>query len=108
MVEFSATDTSRKLMPTLAESFEALAFAQADEFINAGQSPKEAGSIVANMLIETAWIVAGCGVVADGGNPNKDNFRAAVEAVLDRVSFKDPAAPVSSRPVNAGGENGNP
>lgn len=91
MAKFTSTEASRKLMPTLAESFQTLAFAQADEFINAGQSATEATSIVANIMIDTAWIVAGCGVLADGGTPNKDNFRAAVEAVLDRISFNDPS-----------------
>lgn len=95
MAEFDATEKSKALMPTLAKSFQEVAFAQADEFISAGQSAKEAASIVANILVEAAWIVAGCGVVADGGTPNKDNFRAAVEATLDRITFRDPAEPSS-------------
>jgi hypothetical protein len=102
MAEFNATERSKPLMPTLAKSFQDVAFAQADEFINAGQSVKEAASIVANILVETAWVVAGCGVVADGGVPNKDNFRAAVEATLERITFKDPEAgdtdPTASKP----------
>lgn len=90
-----ATDAAKSLIPTLGQSFQDTAFAQANEFVDAGQSPKEAGSIVANIMIEAAWIVAGCGVVADGGRPNKDNFREAVEAALERITFRDPAEPSS-------------
>lgn len=89
MAEFDATEKSRALMPTLAQSFQEVAFNQANEFITAGQSAKEAASIVANILVETAWMVAGCGVLSDGGTPNPDNFRAAVEATLQRITFKE-------------------
>lgn len=103
MADFNATEATRRLMPTLGKSFQDAAFAQANEFVDAGQSPKEAGSIVANLMIEAAWIVAGCGVVADGGTPNKDNFRAAVEAALDRINFRDPAQPTTNT-IGADGE----
>lgn len=95
MADFTATAEARALMPTLKTSFQDAAFAQANELVDAGQSPKEAGSIVANIMIEAAWLVAGCGVVADGGTPNKDNFRAAVEVALERITFRDPAEPSS-------------
>jgi len=66
-------------------------FNQADEFISAGQTAREATSIVASILIDAAWVVAGCGAVSEGVTPDKDKFRAVVEDVLDRVSFGDDA-----------------
>lgn len=93
--EFDATDASMKLIPTLGQAFQDAAFAQADEFINAGQTVREASSIVAYLLIEAAWVVAGCGVLADGKKPDPNKFRAAVEATLQRIAFKDPDANVS-------------
>lgn len=89
MTKFEATENSLALMPTLAQSFQDVAFAQADEFINSGQTVQEATSIVASILVETAWIVAGCGVVSGGGTPDKDKFRAVVEAAFEHIKFKE-------------------
>lgn len=88
--EIKHTEKSKELAPTLQQAFTDLAFKQADEFIGAGQSAREAGSIVAHMLIQSAWIVAACGVKADGGTPDKDRFRAACEAALEHIQFKEP------------------
>lgn len=85
---FKPTEASAALMPTLADTIQDFAFKQANEFIDAGQSTSEAGSIVAALLIEAAWMVAGAGVLADGRDPDADNFRAAVEEMLTRVRFK--------------------
>lgn len=82
------TEMSVGRLPRIGDVIQDFAFAQADEFINAGQSTSEAGSIVAALLIEAAWMVAGAGVLADGRDPDPDNFRAAVEAMLVRVRFK--------------------
>jgi hypothetical protein len=86
-VTFTTTDATKKVIPTLSGMWESIAFEQAKELVDTGQSPREATSCVAHIMIENAWIVAGCGVVADGGTPDKDRFRAVVEAVLERIVF---------------------
>lgn len=87
-VKFEGTEETMRLMPTLRESLETLAFAQANEFLTAGQSAREATSIVANLMIHTAWVVAASGAVCEGVDPDKDKFRACVENVLDIIQYK--------------------
>ncbi len=87
---FEATEATKTRMPTLSKIIEEFAFAQANEFIDAGQSVREATSIVANMLVRTAWVVAGCGVISEGGEPDREKFRSTVEAQMDAISFKSP------------------
>lgn len=94
--DFTKTDAARKLFPTILDNWEASAFAQANEFALLGQKPSEAGSIVANMLIQIAWVVAGCGVATEGREPNKDKFRAAVEDALERIKFQPPSSEESA------------
>jgi len=86
-VTFDATEATRHRLPTVANIIEDFAFAQANEFISAGQSEREATSIVANMLIRSAWSVAAIGVLSVGEQPDKDKFRATVEAQLAAISF---------------------
>lgn len=86
---FETSEASKALMPKLGDVVQDFAFTQAGEFVDAGQSIGEAGSIVAHLLIEAAWLVAGAAVLADGRNPDRDHFRAAVEDVLARIQFKD-------------------
>lgn len=91
-VEFKGTEQTKRLMPTIGEALEATAFAQADEFMTAGQSAREATSIVANLMIRTAWLVAATGAISEGAEPDKDKFRSNVEVMLDTIRFKDTAA----------------
>ena len=84
---FDATEKAKVLFPTLSTALQQFALAQADEFISAGQSAREATSIVANIMIGVAWTVAAIGVLSEGGDPDKDKFRAAVEAQLASISF---------------------
>jgi hypothetical protein len=87
MSDFEISDDSWEKWPTMADTVANNAFTQASEFMAMGQSPSEAGSIVAHAFIIAAWQVAGCGRMADGYTPNPDNFRSAVEKVLERVKF---------------------
>lgn len=89
--KFDATEATRKRLPTVASIIDDFAFAQANEFISAGQSEREATSIVANMLIRSAWSVAAIGVLSVGGEPDKEKFRATVEAQLEAITFKPKA-----------------
>ncbi len=85
--EFEAKPGTAAHMPLLSEALINFAFNQAQEFVDSGQSVREATSICANLLLDAAWKVAGAGAAADGFDPNKDKFRARVEDVLERVSF---------------------
>lgn len=85
--EFEAKPGTAVRMPLLSEALINFAFNQAQEFVDRGQSVREATSICANLLLDAAWKVAGAGAAADGFDPNKDKFRARVEDVLERVSF---------------------
>lgn len=85
---FEPSNTSRALMLKLGDTIKDLAFAQAEEFIGAGQSTREAGSIVAVLLVEAAWMVAASGALADGQTPDADRFRGMVEEVFTRFRFK--------------------
>lgn len=85
---FEATEATRSLFPTLGKSIEDFAFAQANEFIEAGQTAREATSIVANMMIRAAWTVASIAVLSEGGEPDADKFRSTVEAQINAITFK--------------------
>lgn len=85
--EFKAKPGTAVHMPMLSEALINFAFNQAQEFVDSGQSVREATSICANLLLDAAWKVAGAGAAADGFDPNKDKFRARVEDVLERVNF---------------------
>lgn len=86
--EFKATDKAKALFDPVSKSIEDAAFKLADDFISAGQSPREACSLVAHFLLRTAWGVAGAGAIADGHAPRPDFFRDAVEQALSDISFK--------------------
>lgn len=92
------TEKTRSLMPTIGEALQDVAFKQADEFISAGQTVRQATSIVARLLIDAAWVVAGCGALSDGVTPDKDKFRGVVEDVLRVVAFKELAAKAEPQP----------
>lgn len=91
-VKFEGTEQTKRLIPTIRETLDEIAFAQANEFIAAGQSPREATSIIANLMIATAWAVAASGAISEGVVPDKDKFRANVEAMLDAIKFRAGAA----------------
>lgn len=95
--KIETTEKTKSLMPTLGENLQALAFKQADEFISAGQTVREATSIVASLLIDAAWVVAGCGAVSDGVTPDQDKFRGVVEATFQNITFKDPSTKAGGR-----------
>ncbi|MGO7686227.1 hypothetical protein ACC696_16405 [Rhizobium ruizarguesonis] len=89
---FDATEATRQRLPTLANVIDDFAFAQANEFINAGQNEREATSIVANTLIRAAWKVAAIGVLSQGGEPDREKFRASVDAQLSAITITPKAA----------------
>lgn len=87
---FDATEASKSKLPTFGTMIQDFAFRSADDFIDLGQSPLEAGSIVANAFIRAAWLVAGCGAVADDTSPDPERFRRRVDEVLASIKFTDP------------------
>jgi hypothetical protein len=89
---FDATAATRNHLPTMAKIIDDFAFDQANEFMEAGQSAREATSIVANMMIRSAWTVASIAVLSEGGEPDKDKFREAVESQLSAITFTLKAA----------------
>jgi hypothetical protein len=91
--EFEAKGGTLEAIQPLGQRLSDFAFAQANEFIDFGQSPREAGSIVAGILLHVAWEIAGCGATADGFFPDKDKFRRRVEEVMERRSFAKPQTP---------------
>lgn len=88
-ISFESTEASKLLMPTTQQVLEDFAFRQADEYLAAGQTVREATSIVANFLLQTAWIVAASGALSGGAEPDKDKFRGCVENHLDTIQFKE-------------------
>lgn len=91
MSEIKKTEATIALLPKLGDAFIKAGIDQAEEFISTGQSCHEATSIVANLLVRAAWIVAATGADADGHAPDKDRFRAVVENTLSGVKFEDSA-----------------
>lgn len=56
-----------------------------DEFIKAGCTPTEAGSMACHILIHEAWEAASDGRIADGETPKPERFvRACREVALGR------------------------
>lgn len=87
-LEFKATDEAAKRLEPVGQTILEFAFQQAEEFIDLGQSPREAASIVANMMLRAAWVVAGSGAVAENLTPDPEKFRACVEKVLETVAWE--------------------
>jgi hypothetical protein len=90
--EFEPKIGALEAMKTIGQHVCDFAFAQANQFVDLGHTPREAGSIVANILIQAAWEIAGCGAAADGVVPDPDKFRMCVEGVIERIEFKAPEA----------------
>lgn len=82
MDDFEITDDAKAEWPTMVDQVSNAAFTQANEFVALGQSPSEAGSMTAHAFIIAAWHVAAAGKIADGGTPDPDKFRDAVEKSL--------------------------
>lgn len=87
MATFKPNDAAKIRIPTLSEAFAIFCISQAEEFMDLGHSNSEACSIVANMMVREAWVIAATGVISDGKKPNPDNFRAAVNDMIDSVKF---------------------
>lgn len=89
MSEFKPKESSRTAITTIMTTIRNFARDQTEELMLAGEDADKATSIVANMMVREAWIIASIGVIAMGRKPNPDNFRAAVEDMLGTVSFKE-------------------
>lgn len=87
--KFVGTKKTKRLIPSVGAILEDAAIAQAEEFIAAGQTPRQATSIVANLMIRAAWIVAATGAFAEDDNPDPNRFRASVEEILAAVKFRE-------------------
>ena len=96
--KFKATEETKAAFPAASQQLEAAAFSMADDFLNSGQTPSEATSLVAHMMVRVAWKVALCGRLADGAEPNPDAFREVVEDALNATRFAEPSADVEDTP----------
>lgn len=77
---------------TIAETFREIADAYATEMIHAGSDPQMAGSVVANIMMREAWIIAGTAkIMAGKGKPDFDVFIEAARDMSKTVTFIDPA-----------------
>jgi hypothetical protein len=60
----------------------------AEDLRHAGLGPAEAASVVANMLLRAAWIVAASGRIAAGESPRPEAFAAAAADWAARIRFE--------------------
>ena len=80
--------------PTLGDlihAFEELAQSGFQFLIDSGLSAHEAGSVVANIMLQRAWATAGAGRVVSGlGQPDPERFIAAARDQMATVRFTLP------------------
>lgn len=81
---FEPTEDAKAAWPTASKEVERAAFDMVDDFISMNMGNREATSLVAHMLVRTAWIIAGTGRISVGETPNPDAFIGVAEqAVVD-------------------------
>ena len=86
---FTASETDAAKARTMSQVFEEQARAMARDMIEVGGlSPSEAGSLVANMLLRAAWIVAAQGRLAEEQEPRPEHFAIVARKWADRVLFQ--------------------
>lgn len=90
MTDFKANEIALGRMKTLGDMLTEFAFEQTEEFMACGHPAGESGSITATLLVRIAWVVAATGVIAEGREPNPQNFRDVVEETLKRTTFNKP------------------
>lgn len=91
----SASPISSGMTKTVSETFRELADAYATEMIQAGADPQMAGSVVANIMMREAWIIAGSAkIMAGKGEPDFNVFIEAAREMSKTVTFIDPTTPI--------------
>ena len=88
---FEPTPASRAKIPSISDGIAAYAEQFCDELMSAGLPPDQAASVVANVLLREAWVIAAVGRLSVGGVPDPDRFRARCEDAIANVKFKPPA-----------------
>ena len=76
-LKINPTDDQVKLAKKFAEECVGLAHDFAMKLIDEGMKCDGAGSLAAHAMIHAAWVSAKTGVIAEGREPNPDNFIAA-------------------------------
>lgn len=87
VVTFEATPATLERIPPMVEVVRGMATDMADQLIDAGLPVNQAGSVVANILLQEAWIVAAVSKMAVGGVPDPAVFTSSVEEMLALVRF---------------------
>lgn len=82
-------DDARPLIPTWDDALATACIQMASSIVQSGHTKHEATSIVANMMIKTAWALAGMGAVEDGKRPRPQAFLFAVERAIKSIEFRD-------------------
>lgn len=75
--KIKSTDEQKAMAKEFAEECVALAHDFACKLIDTGMKCDGAGSMAAHAMIHAAWQSAKVGVIAEGREPNPDNFIAA-------------------------------
>ena len=89
-MEDTFTITSEQLAQAcdLNDAIEGLAEEGFNFLISLGLSPRDAGSVVANIMLKHAWALAGAGKILSGaGEPDPEMFINAARAQIGTVRF---------------------
>ena len=76
-LKINPTDEQKEMTLKFADECKQLGLDFALKLIDAGMKCDGAGSMVAHAFIQAAWDAARTGVIAEGRDPNPDNFIAA-------------------------------
>lgn len=88
---FTIPNETKPTLGDLIKAFEDLAQSGFQFLINSGLTSREAGSVVANIMLQRAWATAGAGRVLSGlGPPDPENFIAAARDQIATVRFTPP------------------
>ena len=92
---FELTPDARSQIPSISDAIAAYAERFSDELMAVGLPIEQATSVVANVLVREAWVIAAVGRLSASGVPDPDRFRALCEQAIAEVQFKA-LAPVES------------
>ncbi|MAU21075.1 MAG: hypothetical protein CMH13_11145 [Martelella sp.] len=87
--DFVMTDKAKADFPMLSGRVALVSVDLTKALIECGQTPSEAGSIVAHLFLRQAWLIAATCRLADGVTPDPDRFRAATESALAELTFPE-------------------
>jgi hypothetical protein len=86
---FEPNDAAKDAWPTMSKAIDEAAFNMADDFIQMGMGTAESSSLVANLLVRSAWVVAGTGRIATGETPNPEAFIGVARDITDKISWPE-------------------